>query len=381
MEKKVAIVVCAWPPQGGGFGGNAFYHLKQLQKIGYLTRAFTPKYKNIKSPSNQMVGYLPVIFPIGKAGFLFSLFSELKKFDVIHLYYPFFGTDLIIMLFKIFHHQKKLILHYHMDPVGLGFQKFFFKLYLKLFLPSLVMLSDKIVVLSWDHAKHSYINQYFEKNKNKFVEIPNGIEIDIFKLKPKNIQLANKYNISENNRVVIFAGGLDDQHFFKGVDVLIRSFSTVVLKNKEARLMIIGDGNKKEYYEKLANELNLKDWVIFTGWIDNEYLADYYNLGDVFVLPSIERTESFGIVIAEAQACGLPAIISNWPGSRLTIENTVTGFLVKPNDSRALAEKLIFLLENPDLMKKMGEAAIKRVGEKYSWSVVIKEIDKLYQGL
>ena len=111
------------------------------------------------------------------------------------------------------------------------------------------------------------------------------------------------------------------------------------------------------------------------------WLADYYNLGDVFVLPSIERTESFGIVIAEAQACGLPAIISNWPGSRLTIENTVTGFLVKPNDSRALAEKLIFLLENPDLMKKMGEAAIKRVGEKYSWSVVIKEIDKLYQGL
>ena len=332
MNKKVAIVVCAFPPQGGGIGNNAYYHLKQLKKIGYQVKAFTPKYKNIKSFDDENVEYLPVVLPIGRAGFLFSLFGKLKEFDIIHFYYPFFGTDLIIILFKLFNHSQKLIIHYQMDPIGQGFQRFMFKLHIKLFLLPLLKISDKIFVLSWDNAKYSYLKSYLDKNKNKFIEVANGIDTDIFFPKEKNVQLANKHNISENDKLVVFAGGLDDQHFFKGVEVLLKSFVMVVKKNASAKLMIIGDGNKRSYYENLSHGLGLKNDVIFTGWIDNENLSDYYNLGEVFVLPSTERTESFGIVIAEAQACGLPAIVSNWPGSRMTIEEGKTGFLVEPKN-------------------------------------------------
>ena len=379
MPKKVAIVVCAWPPQGGGIGNNAYYHLRELKKIGYPVRAFTPGYPDPKKAKDSGVEFLSVILPLGKAGFLFSLFNRLKAFDIIHFYYPFFGTDLIVWLFKTFNKNKKLIVHYEMDPIGQGWQKIIFLFYLKLFLPLLLKASDKIAVLSWDNAQNSHLKNYLKKYQEKFVELPNGVDTSIFQPQAKNNQLITKYGLLESDQLIIFVGGLDDQHFFKGVDILLEAFTEVIKVRPTIKLMIIGEGNKRKEYESLVEELGLKKQVIFTGWIDNEKLPDYYNLGDLFVLPSTAKTESFGLVIAEAQACGLPAVVSNWPGSRLTLDNTRTGLLVKPNKPAALAEKLIFLLENPDLMKKMGELAVKRVQEKYAWSKIIKQINELYQ--
>lgn len=381
MIKKVALVVCAWPPQGGGIGNNASYHLQNLIARGYQAKAFTPSYKNIKNSGEAAVSYLPVILPIGKAGFLLSLFWKLKEFDLIHLYYPFFGTDLIILLFKIFHPRIKLILHYQMDAVGQGLQKLMFKLHLKLFLGPLVSASDKIIVLSWDNAHNSYLKPYLIKYKNKFVAIANGIETALFRPQPKKMELLRKYNLSISHQVIIFVGGLDSQHFFKGVDILLKSFSEVAAKNQEARLMIIGEGNKKRNYQELTDKLEVQEKVIFTGWLANEQLADYYNLGTLFVLPSTQRTESFGIVIAEAQACGLPAIVSNWPGSRQTIAEGQTGLLVEPKNSRDLTQKINLLLNDENLRRSMKEAAIKRATEKYAWSEVIKKIDQLYKTL
>ena len=174
---------------------------------------------------------------------------------------------------------------------------------------------------------------------------------------------------------------MDDQHFFKGVDVLIRAFDKISKNNKEVKLMIIGDGNRKKFYERLVDDFGLGERVIFTGWIDNKKLADYYNLGSVFVLPSTERTESFGIVIAEAQACGLPAIVSNWPGSRLTIEDGKTGLLVEPKNENDLTNKIIRLLNDNDLRQAMSRKAIVRANEKYSWDSIIIKIDSVYKNL
>ena len=380
-DKKVAIVVCAWPPSGGGIGNNASYHLHYLKQLGYKAQSVTPQYKNISIISDPAIEYLPVTLPIGKAGFIFSLYKKLKDFDIIHLYYPFFGTDIIILFFKLLNRNKKIIVHYQMDPVGRGYQKIIFKIHIKIFLPLIVKVSNKIFVLSWDNARHTYLNTYLNTYNKKFIEIPNGIDTSIFKIKTKNIDLAGQYNITSKNKLLIFAGGLDDQHFFKGVDVLIRAFDKISKNNKEVKLMIIGDGNRKKFYERLVDDFGLGERVIFTGWIDNKKLADYYNLGSVFVLPSTERTESFGIVIAEAQACGLPAIVSNWPGSRLTIEDGKTGLLVEPKNENDLTNKIIRLLNDNDLRQAMSRKAIVRANEKYSWDSIIIKIDSVYKNL
>ena len=381
MEKRVAIVVCAWPPIGGGIGNNAYYHLKWLIKSGVTAEAFTPDYGQKKEVSELPVNYLKTVLPLGKAGFMFGLLKELKRFDIIHLYYPFFGSDFIIWLFKKINPQKKLVLHYEMDPIGQGIMKIFFWLHIKLFLGAMINVSDRVGVLSFDHCKGSYLADFFEKQPDKFLEIPNGIEADFFSPGDKKEDLLVVNNFSVHDKIIIFVGGLDDQHFFKGVPVLLESFATVSNKHPEAKLLVVGDGNLKLKFKELAKSLNLESKVSFVGWVNNDVLPDYYRLADIFVLPSTESTESFGIVVAEAQACGLPAVVSDWPGVRSTLADGQTGLLVRPKDARDLSDKLIQLLSDEDLCHSFGQAGRGRAAALYDWSELIKRIISLYEEL
>jgi glycosyltransferase involved in cell wall biosynthesis len=324
---------------------------------------------------------MPVVLPIGKAGFMTSLFERLKAFDIIHLYYPFFGTDLIVLLFKILNPGKKLVLHYEMDPVGEDWKRHLFKIYLKLFLGYIVRWSDKIGVLSFDHARNSYLSKYLPEHLNKFSELPNGVNTNYFKPAIRDIELAEKYKIKDSDKVIIFVGGLDSQHYFKGVDILLEAFSKLRSKIKDIKLLIVGDGNLKKKYQSQAKSLGISEETIFPGWISNEDLPGYYNLSDVFVLPSTARTESFGIVIAEAQACGVPVVVSNWPGSRETLKDGETGFLVNPGDVNDLANKIEKLLLDDDLRKVMGEKGRIRAVELYDWKNVIDKITEVYSNL
>ena len=386
MEKKsVAIVVCAWPPQGCGIGNNAYYHAKKLGATEeYEVRVFTPNYgkgKRIVMEDDFTAEKMPVFLGVGKAGFMLSLFERLKAFDIIHLYYPFFGTDLVVLLFKILSPAKKLVLHYEMDPVGEGWKKHFFKIYIKLFFGRIVKWSDKIGVLSFDHARNSYLSKYLPRHLDKFTELPNGVDTNYFQPGERDAQLAEKFKISDNDKVIVFVGGLDDQHYFKGVDILLQSFSKLKSKINHIKLLIIGDGNLKKKYIQQAHDLNISEDVIFPGWIGNSDLPKYYNLSDIFVLPSTARTESFGIVIAEAQACGLPVVVSNWPGSRETLKDGETGFLVNPGDVHDLTSKIEKLLLDDDLRKSMGEKGRVRARELYDWDKVTKKIIDVYSSL
>lgn len=90
MNKKVAIVVCSWPPLGGGIGNNAYYHLKWLLKYNIKAEVFTPDYGQKKEFSDLPVNYLKVFLPLGKAGLMLGLLKKIKDFEIIHFYYPFF---------------------------------------------------------------------------------------------------------------------------------------------------------------------------------------------------------------------------------------------------------------------------------------------------
>lgn len=380
MNKKIAIVVCAWPPMGGGIGNNAYYHAKKLAELGYEVEVFTPWYATTRQQEESFkVTYLEMWPRFGMAGFSFSLYGHLKNYDIVHLYSPFFGNDLVVWFFKRFNPLKKLIIHYEMDPIGKGWQKFFFAAYVKMFFGCIVRVADKVVALSWDHAENSYLIKYLKKSKDKFVAIPNGIDIDIFKPQSKDGELMNACGFSEGDKVIIFVGGLDKQHYFKGVDVLLHAFKKVHEQNSDSRLLIVGEGDLKDEYMALAEKLNISDRTVFAGWVDNKNLPRYYSLANVFVLPSTVSTESFGIVIAEAQACGVPAVVSNWPGSRKTLQDNETGYTVKPGDVDDLAEKLFRVLN--DSTVQMGEKASVRARELYGWDKVASEIDVLYKSL
>lgn len=400
MRKSVAIIVCAWPPQGGGIGNNAYYHAIKLAERGYQIGVFTPNFSGISlSKSGINFFNLPTFLHFGKAGFLIGLWKQLKDYQIIHLYYPFFGTDLIIWLYKKVRPSVKLVLHYEMDPIGQGIKGVIFKLHIKMFLGGLVKSADKIGVLSFDHARNSYLAPYLLAMPNKFIELPNGIDTEIFKPLTADESLKRQYNIGSRDLVMVFVGGLDRQHYFKGVPILLESFKKMpknyfpnileegvqrgVLQELrgEAKLLIIGDGDLRKQFEDYARNLGVSDRVIFTGWIKNEELAKYYALADVFVLPSTDRTESFGIVVAEAQACGLSAVISDWPGVRTTIIDGQTGYLVKPGDVDDLTYRLTQLFNNKSLREQMGRSGTINSVNRFDWKKIIEQLNELYSNL
>ncbi len=400
MKKSVAIIVCSWPPQGGGIGNNANYQARFLSDRGHKVGVFTPDFSGIQTAGDKYsLRNLKTFLHLGKAGFLRGLFRELPGYDIIHLYYPFFGTDLLVWLYKALNPGVRLVVHYEMDPIGEGLKSLIFFVYVKIFLGLIVKKADRIGVLSFDHAENSYLAKYLKRYPNKFTELPNGIDIDIFQPQPKNTELMEMNKISVHDKVIVFVGGLDSQHYFKGVSVLLEAFSRIPINyfpnildggaqrgilqelRGQAKLLIIGDGNLRSEFEQIAKDLQISDRVIFTGWVKNEDLPPYYALADIFVLPSTARTESFGIVAAEAQACGLPALVSDYPGVRSTIINNETGYLAKPGDSLDLAGKLKALLNDDQLRFKMGRAGLANAREKFDWQKIIVKLESLYDGI
>lgn len=399
-KKSVAIVVCAWPPGGGGIGNNAYYQAFKLAEAGYRVGVFTMAFSGIERRDYPFEFYpLPAWLMIGKAGFMLGLFKRLKGFEVIHLYYPFFGSDLLIWLYKFLNPSVKLVIHYQMDPVDKGIKGLVFYTYVKLFLGMLVKSADRIGILSFDHGENSYLKPYLKKNPAKFLELPNGVDAELFQPAPKDEKLMRLNNFSVHDKVILFVGGLDDQHYFKGLPVLLQAVSKIdtsffpdirdreALRGSlnevrgEAKILVIGDGNLKPQFVAEAERLGLAKRTVFAGWVNNAELPKYYNLADVFVLPSTERIESFGIVAAEAQSCEVPAIISDWPGVRQTIESGVTGLLVKPGDSDDLCAKLKKILNDADLSERFGRAGRERVLAKYDWPIAVAILEKLYSEL
>jgi glycosyltransferase involved in cell wall biosynthesis len=124
----------------------------------------------------------------------------------------------------------------------------------------------------------------------------------------------------------------------------------------------------------IVNERDLNSVVTFAGFQSNvlEYMADF----DVVVLPSI--LEGFGIVLLEAMAMGKPVVASRVGGIPEAVEDSVTGILVPPANSRKLAEALVVLLENSTLRQSMGEAGRARVETLFSLERTIKEIECCY---
>lgn len=144
------------------------------------------------------------------------------------------------------------------------------------------------------------------------------------------------------------------------------------------RLIIIGNGDMKFEYEQIAFNFGLRNKVIFVEQVSNEDLPKFYNLSDVFVLPSVDKSEAFGIVLLEAMASGVPVIASNLPGVRNVVENKINGFLANPKNADDLAEKMRKILIDEKLKKNMGIAGRKIAEKKYSPEIVGDKLNKIF---
>jgi glycosyltransferase involved in cell wall biosynthesis len=207
--------------------------------------------------------------------------------------------------------------------------------------------------------------------------MPNGVDPERFHPDNSDCGLRETYSIQPDDKVVLFVGGLDTPHYFKGVDVLLNSLKCIA--DPSVKMLIVGDGNLRETYMTLSRDLGLAGRVTFCGRVSDELLPAHYALSDLVVLPSTTRGEAFGIVLLEGMASGKPVIASNLPGVRTVVDDGENGLLVNPRDAVDLTAKICELASNRSLREEMGARGREKVEKKYAWPAVVARLEAVYQ--
>ena len=198
--------------------------------------------------------------------------------------------------------------------------------------------------------------------------------VDAVEFNPNNKgreEIIERYHLGDK-KIVLYVGRIKAH---KGLEQLVEYAKYT---DKNIKYLIVGAGDLTPILRVQIKKLGVQDKIILTGKISNEDLPKYYAACDMFVLPSISRLEAFGIVGLEAMASGKPVIISDIPGVREVISDNIEGILVNPLDARDIADKITILCEDDKLRAQMGSAGRKRVEERFEWSKVVRQIEKVY---
>jgi len=353
---KVAFLTPVFWPYKGGIGSVAANEVRGLKAEGCFVDVFTPHYQTTWLKEEEWLGSkifrLQTKWKIGNAAGLNIRPDDLENYDVVHLHYPFIGGVKSVLKWKKQSH-KPLVVTYHMDLVANGWRGLLFKIYSWIVLPKLVAVADKIIFSSLDYGQHSFLKKYLKKQPAKFLAIPFGVEIKNAGL--SKIEAKKELDWGGVGKVVLFVGALDKAHYFKGLDVLFASLPKLGQFKEKIKVVIVGDGELKNYYQKKANQMGVADKINFAGKISDEDLIKYYLASDVLVLPSIGSSEAYGVVLIEAESQGLPVIASNLPGVREQVGED-RGKLFKIKDSEDLAKQILSILVDINLAEKIGTA-------------------------
>jgi glycosyltransferase involved in cell wall biosynthesis len=375
---KIAQIVCVFPPYKGGIGKSAYYFSKLLAERGNLVDVYSPLYESnkfLEEENKFNLKFLKAPLKLGKGAFLPQIFFKLKKYDIVHLHYPFFGTAEIVWLAKLLFKSKfKLVIHYHMDTLSLSKIAFIFSIPSRLIEKNLFKRADALTYASLDYIKNSKIKKIYFKNPNKFYEIPFGVDVKEKNQIDKNLSTLESRKIGKIKKI-LFVGGLDSAHYFKGLDILFKALQKINLKYF---LNIVGSGNLENEYKNLTRKYKIDSFVKFSGNLSDQELKKSYREADLLVLPSINSHEAFGIVLIEAMAEGTPVVASNLPGVRSVFEDGVHGFLSKAGDEESLRNAIQKIFKDEKKYEKMSKASRDLVLKKYDWDIIGERLNNFF---
>lgn len=275
----------------------------------------------------------------------FRIFRKLiKENDLIFLHHP---HPLGFLAYYLFGHSQKMVVWYHSDIVKQKFFGFLFSPILK----AVLKKSRKIFVSNPNLIISSKILKKFSE---KCVVIPFGFKPEFFQATGEILEQAQEIRKKFGEPLVLAVGRLTN---YKGFDYLIEAS-----RNVEAKFLLIGQGTLKDELSCLIRRFRLKNKFFIIPPVSD--LLPYYQACDVFVLPSIKKSEAFGIVLLEAMACTKPVISTELgTGTSFINQDKKTGLVVEPKNALSLAKALNYLLVDDALRAVLGKAARQRAGE------------------
>ncbi|MED4455977.1 glycosyltransferase family 4 protein [Metabacillus fastidiosus] len=213
------------------------------------------------------------------------------------------------------------------------------------------------------------------KYTDKEIEVtPFGVNLDVFR----------PYEESQHSKDKINFGIVKTMTEKYGIAYLLKGYA--ILKEKvdeqlfnKTHLTIVGGGPMLDDYKRLANELQIAEHTTFTGRISHHEVPAKINEFDVFFVPSTLDSESFGVAAVEAQACEVPVVVANVGGLPEVVIDNETGFVIETKNAEAIAEKMLYFMENPEKGIEMGRRGRPHVEKLYRWEENAAYMVTLYE--
>ena len=351
----------------------------ELQRLGHTIFVIGPKYPgHIESdPKILRLPSLPATYPGYRFVFPYSpwIFSILKKqkIDLIHAHQPF-GVGLAALLLarrmKVpfvysFHTLFSRYVH-HASFIPQRLAQRAVSAYLTFFCRQ----ADTIIVPS-EMVRRLLV---LRKVRKPIKVIPTGINLDKIKEKKKlgnqRTEIRRKHQLPPDAKILLYSGRLFKE---KNIPFLLTAFASIQAQEKNVYFILAGGGPKEKEYRRLA-----QDHLLFVGQRKPSEVLDYCFAADVFIYASI--TETQGLVLTEAKACGLPAVAVFGGGISDVIESGVDGYLV-PHDQNIFVEHVVRLLREDKLRAEMSIKAEEDAHARFSSVAVAKRMESVYNSL
>lgn len=366
---KIAIFAGTLKESQDGVTRVVYKQVEFLKNQGVEFLGITPQTEeNSLIDIQEKVSYLP--FPLYTAYRLSlpnrkrikSVIEQFKP-DLIYINSPCtlgyaaikIGKELGIRIIATYHTHFPTYLRYYrlsvFNRVAWSYLRYFYN------------QCDTVVVPS-----KSVLNELKANGIKNLFYLPHGVDTNLFHPNKRDEDFRNKI-CSKDKKILLFVGRIVKE---KNFNVLESAMRILAERRSDFLLVVAGEGPYLRHYQKrIPNSL-------FLGKLDSGNLAKLYATSDIFVFPSV--TESFGNVIIEAMASGLPPVVAKSFGASELIDNGHDGLLAEPNDAESLAYNVEFLLENEYERKQIGlEAFVK--AQKFSWenTLHILSTHKIFQ--
>ncbi len=222
--------------------------------------------------------------------------------------------------------------------------------------------SDKIVTVS--SSMRNILLAYGAKSKNIEV-VCDGVDTRIFRYTHED-ELRNKFARNTEN-IIIFQGVIDPQD---NPEIIIHAAREVLKEYRQTMFWIVGDGTAVYGLKQKVAQNNLTKHFYFSGWVRQDEVAKYISASDIGLVILPDTLSARGRVTLkefEYWACGVPVVVPQLPALEEVVEEGKTGLFYQSGDSGSLAQKIMLLIENNDMRKKMGQIGMDVVKEKFEW--------------